>query len=93
MSNEELNTEMNGESLDVSEQKKRELAQLFPGAFTYVYEHLRERYGMEWPGKKEALKLIQQPLRATLKSCRDESFHFENRPNLFYPFYLNKKNA
>ena len=34
MSNEELNTEMSGESLDISEQKKRELAQLFPGAFT-----------------------------------------------------------
>ena len=33
MSNEK-NTKMNSESLDVSEQKKRELAQLFPGAFT-----------------------------------------------------------
>lgn len=34
MSNEEINTEMNGESLDIAEQRKRELAQLFPGAFT-----------------------------------------------------------
>lgn len=31
---------MNGESLDVSEQKKRELAQLFPGTFT---ETIREK--------------------------------------------------
>jgi len=30
MSKKELDTEMNGGSLDVSEQKERELAQLFP---------------------------------------------------------------
>jgi len=109
MSNEELNTEMKGESLDISEQKKRELAQLFPavftetinekgelvssvdfnklkaelGEFTDVYENHRERYGMEWPGKKEALKLIQQPSRATLKPCREESVDFDNTENLF----------
>lgn len=40
MSNEELNTGMNCESLDVSEQKKRKLAQLFPCAFT---ETVREK--------------------------------------------------
>lgn len=109
MSNEELNTEMSGESLDISEQKKRELAQMFPGAFTEtinakgelvssvdfnklkaelgeftdVYENHRERYGMEWPGKKEALKLIQQPSTATLKPSREESVDFDNTENLF----------
>jgi len=109
MSNEDLNTEMDGESLDIADQRKRELAQLFPGAFTEtvnnegelvfsvdfnklkaelgdftdVYENHRERYGMEWPGKKEALKLIQEPSRATLKPCREESVDFDNTENLF----------
>jgi len=109
MSDKELNTEMNGESLDIAEQRKRELVQLFPGVFTEtenengdlvtsvdfnklkaelgeftdVYENHRERYAMEWPGKKEALKLIQEPSRATLKPCREESLDFDNTENLF----------
>ena len=37
MSNEELNTGMEGESLDISEQKKRELAQMFPAAISYPH--------------------------------------------------------
>lgn len=98
-----------GETLDISEQRKQELKQLFPGAFTEttndkgevvetidfeklkaelgsfsdVYEGRRERYGMEWPGKRDCMKLIQQPSRATLKPCREESVDFETTQNLF----------
>ncbi|NOY73787.1 MAG: site-specific DNA-methyltransferase, partial [Gammaproteobacteria bacterium] len=97
------------ETLDISEQRKQELKQLFPGVFTEttdtkgkiveaidfeklkaelgsfsdVYEGRRERYGMEWPGKRDCMKLIQEPSRATLKPCREESVDFDATENLF----------
>ena len=100
---------MNGETLDIAEQRRNELKQLFPGAFsetagangevvetvdferlkaelgtfTDVYEGRRERYGMDWPGKRDCMKLIQEPTRATLKPCREESVDFDNTKNLF----------
>ncbi len=103
------NTAMNGGSLDISEQRKKELKQLFPSAFTEtrndsgelvgtidferlkaelgefseVYDNRRERYGMDWPGKRDCLRLIQQPSYATLKSCREESVDFDTTENLF----------
>ncbi|HIJ28747.1 MAG TPA: site-specific DNA-methyltransferase, partial [Gammaproteobacteria bacterium] len=43
----------------------------------------RERYGMEWPGKRDCLRLIQEPSRATLKPCREESVDFDGTENLF----------
>ncbi len=100
---------MNGESLDISEQRRQELKKLFPGVFTEttgtdgqpvesidferlkselgdfsdIYEGRRERYGMEWPGKRDCMKLIQEPSRATLKPCREESVDFDTTQNLF----------
>ena len=100
---------MDGTSLAVAEQRRRELQQLFPGVFTEtigtegqsvqtidferlkaelgtfsdVYEGRRERYGMEWPGKRDCMKLIQEPSRATLKPCREESVDFDTTQNLF----------
>ena len=100
---------MTGESLDISEQRRNELKQLFPGVFTEttgtdgqpveaidferlkaelggfsdVYVGRRERYGMEWPGKRDCMKLIQEPSRATLKPCREESVDFDTTQNLF----------
>ena len=65
------------ESIDF-EKLKAEL-----GTFSDVFEARRERYGMDWPGKKEALKLIQQPSVATLKPCREESISFDTTKNLF----------
>ena len=53
------------------------------GTFTELFESRRERYGMDWPGKKEALKLIQTPSFATLKPCREESVNFDTTENLF----------
>jgi adenine-specific DNA-methyltransferase len=100
---------MAGESLDISEQRRNELKQLFPGVFTEttgkdnqlvetidferlkaelgtfsdIYVGRRERYGMEWPGKRDCMKLIQEPSRATLKPCREESVDFDTTQNLF----------
>ncbi len=53
------------------------------GSFSDVYVGRRERYGMEWPGKRDCMKLIQEPSRATLKPCREESVDFDNTQNLF----------
>ncbi len=53
------------------------------GTFSDVFESRRERYGMDWPGKKDCMKLIQQPSLATLKPCREESVNFDETENLF----------
>lgn len=53
------------------------------GTFTDLFESRRERYGMDWPGKKDALKLIQTPTYATLKPSREESVNFDTTENLF----------
>ena len=65
------------ESIDF-EKLKAEL-----GTFSDTFESRRERYGMEWPGKKEALHLIQTLSSATLKPCRKESVNFDTTENLF----------
>ncbi len=53
------------------------------GTFSDTFESRRERYGMEWPGKKEALHLIQTLSSATLKPYRQESVNFDTTENLF----------
>lgn len=101
--------QMTGESMDIAEQRREELKQLFPGVFTEttdaqgnlietvdferlkselgtftdVFEGRRERYGMDWPGKRDCMKLIQEPTRATLKPVREESVDFDSTKNLF----------
>lgn len=102
-------TQMNGQSLDIAGQRRKELEQLFPGIFTEtrndkgelkvtidlerlkaelgeytdIYDSRREHYGMDWPGKRDCLRLIQQPSTATLKPCREESVDFDTTENLF----------
>lgn len=106
---ENTDTQMDGDSLSISEQRKKELKQLFPNAFTEtkndqgdvvetldferlkaelgkfseIYDNRRERYGMDWPGKRDCLRLIQEPSTATLKPCREESVDFDTTENLF----------
>jgi len=65
------------ESIDF-EKLKAEL-----GTFSDLFESRRERFGMDWPGKKDCMKLIQEPSRATLKPARDESVNFDGTKNLF----------
>lgn len=43
----------------------------------------KERFGLNWPGKAECMKIIQQPSVATLKPARDESVDFDTTENLF----------
>ena len=43
----------------------------------------KERFGLQWHGKAECMKIIQQPSIATLKPARDESVNFDKSENLF----------
>ena len=65
------------ESIDF-EKLKAEL-----GIFSDVFESRRERYGMDWPGKKDCISLIQQRSTGTLKPCPEESVDFDTTENLF----------
>ena len=84
-------------SMDVAQEKRAQLKRLFPEVFTedrIDFEQLRrvlgdwvepgkERYGLNWPGKAECMKIIQTPSIATLKPARDESVDFDTTENLF----------
>jgi len=43
----------------------------------------KERFGLNWPGKAECMKIIQQPSVATLKPVREESVNFDEAEHLF----------
>ena len=53
------------------------------GSFSEYFENRKEFYGMDWPGKREALKLIQTPSMAALKPNREESVNFDTTENLY----------
>jgi adenine-specific DNA-methyltransferase len=84
-------------SLDVAEQKRRELLRLLPEVRTeggkIDFDRLRltlgaavdvgkERYGLTWPGKAECFRTIQTPSTATLRPMREESVNFDTTENL-----------
>ena len=85
-------------SMNITEEQLQNFKQLFPEVFTeglkVDWEKLKltlgetvdtgkERYGMNWPGKADCFKTIQQPSIATLVPARDESIDFDNTENLF----------
>lgn len=84
-------------SMDVADEKREELKQLFPEVFSegkINFDQLKrvlgewvepgkERFGLNWPGKAECMKIIQQPSVATLKPARNESVNFDETENLF----------
>ncbi|OOY33825.1 site-specific DNA-methyltransferase [Solemya velum gill symbiont] len=48
-----------------------------------IIESPRERYQLNWPGKKEALLNANAPIFKTLRPCREGSLEFEATKNLF----------
>ena len=42
-----------------------------------------ERYGLTWPGKREAIAMLQAPSRATLVPERDASVNFDDAQHVF----------
>ena len=84
-------------SMDVAQEKREQLKRLFPEVFsedqvnfdafrrvlgTWV-EPTQERFGLNWHGKAETMKVIQQPSIATLKPAREQSVDFDKTHNLF----------
>ena len=48
-----------------------------------IVEGERERYRLDWPGKKEAMLAANAPIARTLRPCREESVDFDTTQNLF----------
>lgn len=85
-------------SMSIPDHQLEKLRQLFPEVFTegnkIDWDKLRltlgaeidtgkERFGMNWPGKADCFKTIQQPSIATLVPAREESVDFDTTQNLF----------
>lgn len=50
---------------------------------TSIVEGPRERYHLNWPGKREALLTANAPIAKTLRPCQEESVDFDTTKNLF----------
>jgi len=48
-----------------------------------IIEGPRERYHLDWPGKRDALLTANAPIAKTLRPCRKESVDFNKTQNLF----------
>ncbi|TDA65528.1 MAG: site-specific DNA-methyltransferase [Clostridia bacterium] len=84
-------------SSNIIKEKIEKLKELFPEVLTegrVDFDKLRfilgdmvddrpERYSFTWAGKREAIRLLQTPSRATLKPDRAESVDFDNTQNTF----------
>lgn len=85
-------------SMNITEDKIQKLKQLFPEVITegnkVDFEKLKitlgesvdtgkERYGMNWPGKADCFKIIQQHSIGTLMPVLKESVDFDTTENLF----------
>jgi len=84
-------------SHDIAADKQAALRAAFPEVFTeggkIDFERLKlalgesvdvgkERYGMNWPGKADCFKTIQQPSMATLVPVKEESVNWDTTENL-----------
>ena len=49
----------------------------------YIVEGNRERYRLEWPGKREAIVTANMPTTKTLRPVREDSVDFDNTENLY----------
>jgi adenine-specific DNA-methyltransferase len=49
----------------------------------HIVEGPRERYHLDWPGKREALLAANAPIAKTLRPCREESVDFDSTKHLF----------
>jgi len=90
---------MTGESLTIVQDQLEKLKQLFPETISegkIDWEKLQatlgkeniefsnERYVLNWAGKSEAFKVLQQSTTATLKPVPEESINFANPPLIHF---------
>ncbi len=85
------------ETPDITAEQRARLRELFPEAFTegkIDFDRLRatlgdlvddgpERYRFTWAGKRDAIRMLQMPTRATLVPCREESLNFDETQHIF----------
>jgi len=84
-------------SLNITEDKLQQLKQVVPEAFTEdgqvdfdklkttLGEHgdeQEERFGLQWAGKRDCFKVIQEPAKGTLQPAPEESEDWDNTENL-----------
>jgi len=50
---------------------------------TSIVDGPRERYHLDWPGRREAMLAANAPIARTLRPCREESVDFDATRNLF----------
>lgn len=87
---------MDGKSLNITEEQKKRLRELFPEVFTegkIDWDKLKgtlgedvdlgERYALSWKGKSNVFRAIQEPTTKTFKPVREESVNFDETENLF----------
>ena len=88
---------MDGKSLDIKQDHTEKLAALFPEAVTegkIDWEKLKatlgeeinfsnERYVLNWAGKSDAFRVLQEPTTDTLVPDKEESVNFENTNHIF----------
>ena len=88
---------MDEKSLTPKQEKIDALRQVLPEVFTegkIDWEKLQialgeeinfanERYVLNWAGKSDAFRLMQQPTTKTLMPVRDESVNFDDTQNIF----------
>jgi adenine-specific DNA-methyltransferase len=81
----------------LTDEQVADLKGLFPEAFTegrVDFDKLRttlgdevdgraERHSFSWAGKRDCIRLLQPPSRATLSPAREESVDFDTTQNLF----------
>jgi len=48
-----------------------------------IVDGQRERYQINWPGKRQALIAANTPINKTLRPCREESVDFDSTQNLY----------
>lgn len=89
--------EVSSHSLDITEQNIEKLKELFPEVLTEKkidFDKLRlilgdevetapERYNFTWNGKKQVMRLAQQPTVATLKPNKAKSKNWDETQNLY----------
>ena len=79
---------MDGDSIDIKQDRLQKLKGLFPelfaenqldweklnAAFGEDINFANERYVLNWAGKSDAFRVLQQPTTATLKPVSEESY-------------------
>jgi adenine-specific DNA-methyltransferase len=88
---------MKGQSLDIKNDRLSRLKEIFPEVFTeekvdweklkatlgedIVFEN--ERYLLNWAGKSDAFRVLQEPTTATLVPSKKESVNFDDTDHIF----------